>query len=263
MIRKSQSLLLSVLLHGLIGAAFIVFIVPKMTSVLSSAPAHRYKIVLSRVAAVSPAAVTIEKPAAAVKPETKPRPAVRPKPVAAKPKPKAVRHVISKPKPLKKPHPKPKPKMVPEPRPDVPPPVEAEPSEPEAPAVSVQPKRKESAPAPQPTVSASAQTHAHNTAEPVVQTQRDYLNQHLAKIVALLQENLYYPRMARKRRIEGEVLVAFRLECDGTVHDLHIKRHARQILDRAAVETVASLSGKLPHPKNTLSIEVPIRFVLH
>ena len=96
-----------------------------------------------------------------------------------------------------------------------------------------------------------------------MQTQRDYLNQHLAKIVALLQENLYYPRMARKRRIEGEVLVAFRLECDGTVHDLHIKRHARQILDRAAVETVASLSGKLPHPKNTLSIEVPIRFVLH
>ncbi len=260
MIRKSQSLLLSVLLHGLIGAAFIVFVVPKMTSVLSSAPAHRCKIVLSRVVSAPPAAVT-KKPVIVPEPQTKlhPKPVVKkskPKPKPIVKKPKVVRHIV--PRPLKEPLPKPKPKPV------IQSAAVVKPVEPEVPVTTMQPKSKE--PTPMQTVaaiSASAVAERKSLPQPVVQTQQDYLDQHLAKIVALLQENLYYPRMARKRHIEGEVLVAFRLECDGTVHDLHIKRHARQILDRAAVETVASLSGKLPHPKNTLSIEVPIRFVLH
>ncbi len=94
------------------------------------------------------------------------------------------------------------------------------------------------------------------------QTQADYLDTHLARISELLREHLYYPRMARKRRIQGEVVASFVVETDGTVHNLSIKKHSRPILDRAAIETVESLSGKLPHPKNRLELEVPIRFVL-
>ncbi len=94
------------------------------------------------------------------------------------------------------------------------------------------------------------------------QTQADYLDIHLARISELLREHLYYPRMARKRRIQGEVVASFVVETDGTVHNLCIKKHSRPILDRAAIETVESLSGKLPHPKNRLELEVPIRFVL-
>ncbi len=94
------------------------------------------------------------------------------------------------------------------------------------------------------------------------QSSERYLNEHLARIAQLLQEYLYYPRMARKRHIEGEVLAVFTLEKDGTVHDISVEKHARKILDRAAVQTIASLSGRMPHPEHTLTLEVPIRFVL-
>lgn len=89
-----------------------------------------------------------------------------------------------------------------------------------------------------------------------------YVNEHLATIARLLRENLYYPKLARKRHIEGEVLAAFTLQTDGTISDVTVKKHARDILDRAAVRTIESLSGRLPHPKNPLTLEVPIRFVL-
>ena len=95
-----------------------------------------------------------------------------------------------------------------------------------------------------------------------VQSSKSYLNEHLAVIARLLQEHLYYPRMARKRHIEGEVLATFTVETDGTVHGVRVKKHARDILDRAAVKTIESLSGRLPHPKQALTLEVPIRFVL-
>lgn len=90
----------------------------------------------------------------------------------------------------------------------------------------------------------------------------EYLLAHLAQILALLKSNLFYPKLARKRHIEGEVVAVFRVASDGTVHDVSVKKHARGILDRAAVETIHALSGQLPHPKNPLRVEVPIRFVL-
>lgn len=94
------------------------------------------------------------------------------------------------------------------------------------------------------------------------QSSERYLNEHLSRIAQLLQEYLYYPRMARKRHIEGEVLAVFTLEKDGTVHDISVEKHARKILDRAAVQTIALLSGRMPHPDHALRLEVPIRFVL-
>lgn len=261
MIRKSQSLLVSLLLHGLILAAVAVFVVPKVASVLSATPPHRYKIALARVIPGSrldvpkPKPVLRNEPTVRKKPPepTKPKPLPKKKRVV-KAKPKAHRPVIPKPKPIEKPIKKPVEKPGPVPT-----------KETAVAAVShPAPKQIKKAAVPAAAAMAPAATK-RQTREPlpVVQTQKEYLDQHLAKIVALLQDNLYYPRMARKRHIEGEVLVAFRLEGDGTVHDLRIKRHAREILDRAAVETVSSLSGKLPHPENPLSIEVPIRFVLH
>lgn len=99
-------------------------------------------------------------------------------------------------------------------------------------------------------------------AVPAPQSSERYFSEHLSQIARMLQEYLYYPRMARKRHIEGEVLAVFTLEKDGTIHDIAVKKHARKILDRAAVQTIASLSGRMPHPEQALTLEVPIRFVL-
>lgn len=94
------------------------------------------------------------------------------------------------------------------------------------------------------------------------QSGKSYLDEHLAVIARLLQENLYYPKLARKRHIEGEVMAAFTLLTDGTIKDVTVKKHAREVLDRAAVRTIESLSGQMPHPQTVLTLEVPIRFVL-
>ena len=119
-----------------------------------------------------------------------------------------------------------------------------------------------------PLLSETVEAVAGETAEksPVTQAKQDrehYMSEHMAVIAKLLQENLYYPRMARKRHIEGEVLAAFTIETDGTVGNVALKKHARPVLDRAAVQTIESLSGLLPHPEAALTIEVPIRFVLN
>ncbi len=267
MIRSPHAFLFSVLLHGLIILLLLFVIAPKILKTRSVSP-QRCRISLAQVVPAVPAAAEPEKKAPPP-PKKKPEP-VR-KRTVAKPKPKPV---PKKTVPLKKVRKKVPPKKRPEPvvrkTPEKreaerkpPEPVVAETS---SPTTVKRTGMKESRPAekrkrPQSrTVQAATPVTAPRT---VVQSRDDYLNEHLAKIVELLQENLYYPRMARKRRIQGEVLVAFTLEKDGTVRNTEIRRHARPVLDRAAIETVTSLSGKMPHPKNVLTLEVPIRFVLH
>ena len=48
--------------------------------------------------------------------------------------------------------------------------------------------------------------------------EKDYLQEHIAQITKLLQDNLYYPRRARKRGTVGEVMVKFK-------NSLQMQRH--------------------------------------
>ncbi|MBU0721096.1 TonB family protein [bacterium] len=93
--------------------------------------------------------------------------------------------------------------------------------------------------------------------------QRDYLNEHLQKIVELLQKNLYYPRSARKRGIVGEVVIKFRLTTDARVRDVEVISSNSNILSRAAVKTIEDLSEVFPRPKEELSIALPIVYSLN
>jgi protein TonB len=96
----------------------------------------------------------------------------------------------------------------------------------------------------------------------MVSKAESYKNNNLAKIAKLLQENLYYPRRARKRGIEGKVVVRFRLLKDATVEDIEIVSSEHAILSRGAKKTIENLSGKFPRPEDELTLNVPINYFL-
>ena len=90
-----------------------------------------------------------------------------------------------------------------------------------------------------------------------------YVKAHITEIMALLRKNLYYPRMARKRGIEGKVMVRFELLENGDIQNITIVEARRDILARAAVTTIERLEGKFPLPSETLVLHVPIMYQLN
>jgi len=89
-----------------------------------------------------------------------------------------------------------------------------------------------------------------------------YIKNNLEKIVTLIHDNLYYPRRARKRGIEGVVVVRFHLKKDGTVFDAAILSSEHNILGRAALKTIKELSGEFPKPSEAMTLTVPIHYRL-
>lgn len=90
-----------------------------------------------------------------------------------------------------------------------------------------------------------------------------YIDLHLHEIVTLLQNNLYYPRRARERGIEGEVVVSFTLQKSGEVTGLVVLSSTKDILSRAAIKTLKDLSGKFPKPAEKIKLKLPIKYILN
>ncbi|WP_428739217.1 TonB family protein [Sulfurimonas sp.] len=89
-----------------------------------------------------------------------------------------------------------------------------------------------------------------------------YLSLHVSEIVALLKENFYYPRRARKQGIEGVVTVKFTLSKDAKISNIEVLDSKYEILSNAAVETIQSLEDKLPKPDEELTLTIPIDYSL-
>lgn len=92
--------------------------------------------------------------------------------------------------------------------------------------------------------------------------EKKYIDENIDKIIQLLQENLYYPRSARKRGITGEVIVRFTLLEDSSVRDIIIVSSKREILSRAAQRTIEKLSGEFPKPSEMMVLHIPIMYSL-
>jgi len=97
----------------------------------------------------------------------------------------------------------------------------------------------------------------------LVTAQKKYVDDNLAKIARLLQENLYYPRRARKRGVQGEVLVKFNLSQNAEVTNVQVLSSPSDILSRGAIRTINDLSFKFPKPKENLTLSVPIIYKLN
>ena len=89
-----------------------------------------------------------------------------------------------------------------------------------------------------------------------------YVDENLKKIVTLLQENLYYPRRARRRGLEGDVVVKFKLSQNAVVSSIEVVSSQSDILSRGAIKTIENLSTIFPKPKEELLLKVPISYKL-
>jgi len=108
----------------------------------------------------------------------------------------------------------------------------------------------------------NVESHVLVTPPPLDTPQEEYVEENLAKIIELLQENLYYPRRARKRGVQGEVVVSFKLSTSAEVSDVKIVSSQSDILSRGAIRTIENLSFKFPKPKENLDLSVPIYYKL-
>jgi protein TonB len=157
-----------------------------------------------------------------------PQPPVEiPEPVVEPPPP-----VVEK-KPKPKPKPKPRPKPVP--KPEIPPPVE-------------KPKVVEKVAAVQP------------PPPPVRTSSKQIREAYLAKLLEKIEKNKFYPTIARRRALQGEIRVSFKLGCDGSVNGL--KLSGKHNLLRKAANKAVEASLPLPNIPPEIDCPLPVNYAM-
>ena len=241
---KIKSFLYSLSFHGgLVGAILLLIIYSSETKKVTAEKRHVVK--LSQVAIAKPVPKQVEK---VIKKPTPPKKKRKP--------PKKVKKKVVK-KPIKKRAP-PK-KIVPVKK--APPIVKEKIIETEVVEEPVVEEPKEVVVTPTEPVTLTPAI-VKKIAAPAVTAEDAYVQKHIAEIMVLLRENLYYPRMARKRHMEGKVVVSFTLLKNGKIIDIKIVEAKKKLLGKAAVTTIERLRGKFPLPDETLHLKVPIMYRL-
>jgi len=100
-------------------------------------------------------------------------------------------------------------------------------------------------------------------AEPEVNYEVQYMEDNLALINALIKKNLSYPRLAKKRGLEGKAMVSFVLNEEGEVVKIEALGIVASILKKSAIKTVEKASSSFPHPKVALALRIPIVYKLN
>ncbi|MES9990385.1 MAG: TonB family protein [Candidatus Thiodiazotropha sp.] len=95
---------------------------------------------------------------------------------------------------------------------------------------------------------------------PRVQPRVDLRAQYLAKLLAKIEANKYYPTVARRRQIEGKIEVSFSLACDGKVSELKIS--GRHGLLRKAAGKAIDAAQPLPHPPSQVECPMPVNYAM-
>jgi protein TonB len=207
--------------------------------VVAKPDAKIYHITLSRVSVKKPPPQI--PPAPEIEPVTPPSPTIKP------PKPLPKKHVIKKPpvkkRPLKKRIKKKilKQKVV----------------------KKESPKPTKRVPAPAPIVKEKVVRQHATVSE---QSTATILDRYIALIRKRIASHLYYPRIAKRMRMQGEVEVAFVVDADGGVNGIRVIRAPKKILANAAIKTLQSLDLP-PIPaalhRQRLQLSIPIEFKLH
>jgi protein TonB len=101
--------------------------------------------------------------------------------------------------------------------------------------------------------------------KPTINDNREF-NRYLSYIRREIKRNLYYPKIAKKLKIEGVVKIFFRVMRNGSVADVEVLNSSNGKLTKAALKTINSLSLK-PIPstigKSNIEINIPVEFRLN
>lgn len=84
-----------------------------------------------------------------------------------------------------------------------------------------------------------------------------------SKIKSAIDRKSKYPTMARKRGLEGEVIVEFIIHKDGKVSNIRvIKANQYELFNTAAVNAIKKARSDFPTLSSTTKIELPIKYEL-
>ena len=87
-----------------------------------------------------------------------------------------------------------------------------------------------------------------------------------AALMKFLSENIKYPVVAQENGVQGRVVVAFVVERDGSITDVHIARGVGPSLDKEAVRVVKAMPKWTPGKQNGCAVRgkvnVPVAFRL-
>ncbi|XPV70155.1 MAG: energy transducer TonB [Halarcobacter sp.] len=90
---------------------------------------------------------------------------------------------------------------------------------------------------------------------------KEYLEKHLKEIVKLIQQNIKYPKRAKRLNIQGEVIVEFKLLNTGEV--INIKAiDGHRFLIKSSIKAIINASKDFPKVNKTIKIKVPISYKL-
>lgn len=91
--------------------------------------------------------------------------------------------------------------------------------------------------------------------------QKEYIDNNLALIRTLINENINYPAKARKLSIEGIVVVKFKISENGSVEDI-VVLEGHRFLQNATIEAIEEASKKFPKTNKSIEIQIPIVYKL-
>jgi protein TonB len=98
-------------------------------------------------------------------------------------------------------------------------------------------------------------------AVPKVDERKEYLSKHLAQIRSLINQNVNYPRRAKKLSIQGVVTARFRILENGTVENITII-NGHKFLQKATIEAIENASKYFPKVTKSIEIQIPIEYKL-
>ncbi len=100
-------------------------------------------------------------------------------------------------------------------------------------------------------------------AVPVIDAEKEYLDDHLATIREVLVKYRKFPSQAVRLRQEGSVRISFRLKHDGEVDDIRIVDGSGfPILDEDAIALIRKTAEYFPKPPKPVRITVPLNYTL-
>ena len=86
-----------------------------------------------------------------------------------------------------------------------------------------------------------------------------YLDENLVRIRNLINQNVKYPKRARKLSIEGIVTVKFKILENGTIENLIII-DGHKFLQEATIEAIQEASKNFPKANTSIEIQIPIEY---
>lgn len=180
-------------------------------------------------------------------------------------KPKTEEKFIVKEKPIQKPKPLAKEKILPKPI------TKEESSEPKTAVEQKQPSQAQEKPSAEPIKiakndSASMIQEPKDEQKAISKVAPNEIENYLFRVREKIEENLRYPSLAKRLKLEGESIVAFEILDDGSVREssLRIKNSSgHKSLDEKATETIIGVSPFEAPPKGKMAIILPVVFKLN